>query len=986
MRSLYLFLLIILSSISAFSQDGPKKYSIKGNIKDAATGETLLGATVVVKAGVGAVADLDGNYEIKVEPGVYNLKVTYVNYAPQSIKVKVVDKDVTVNIQMENQMLDEVEISANIGTVRETPVAISNIDQKKIQEELGGQDLPMLMNSTPGVYATQQGGGAGDSRITLRGFDQTNIAVLVDGVPVNDMENGAVYWSNWDGLSEITKTMQVQRGLGATKLAIASAGGTMNIITNGIDQKRQTTIKRDFGNNNYQRTSIAFNSGLIKNKFGVVFAGSYRTGDGWVEGTFINAWSYFVKFQWKVNSRHLLSLSANGAPQSHGQRTTKMPIGLYSRELASQLGVKNPTLNMYQSSMIDTNKLGERPWEYNPDLAKLNGQNYYSTVNFYHKPLFNLSHFWSVTDRITISTVGYASFGTGGGTDFNTTVLPNKSIGYVDLTAIYNGNQVPSAPNSQFYKFYGPEPRSKTFVRAAMNNHHWYGLLSTAIFKLDTAWTFTFGLDARYYRGLHYRAVYDLLGGSYFPDNTSDKNRPTGVYDPFNQSYVDPRYKNDMRNEGDTIGYNNDGFVNWGGLFSQIEYKKNKWTAFATATGSFTGYQRVDYFAKKDIDVGPELKGFKKFIDYFKDNRNDQVLEAIVGFNETVLYNGTDYIVYNNTKNHTYQHADTTFVITYNTNSTVPKDTAYIVGAKSYTIDSKEAKYNRTKKKWFPGFTIKGGVNYKINSNYNVYANAGVLSIAPKFNNVFTNSTDVKNREYKDAQNQVIISQEVGAGAKYRTFAANINLYYTIWNNKPVNPIVLKDGSSVNVNGVNASHRGVEIDGTYKIIKNLELEGAVSLADWIYTSGRQAFIYSDQGVIVDTLDFSAVGVHIGNAAQNQVSGAVKYSFKGFYIKPRYTFFGKNYSNFDPTSLLEGHKDRDSWRMPDYSLVDLNAGYETKYQGVKLNITASINNFMNVFYISDAQNNAIGKQTFDANSATVFIGQGRRYVVGLRVTF
>ena len=47
------------------------------------------------------------------------------------------------------------------------------------------------------VYAAQQVEGDGDARVTIRGFDQTNLAVMVDGVPMNDMETGQVYWSNW---------------------------------------------------------------------------------------------------------------------------------------------------------------------------------------------------------------------------------------------------------------------------------------------------------------------------------------------------------------------------------------------------------------------------------------------------------------------------------------------------------------------------------------------------------------------------------------------------------------------------------------------------------------------------------------------------------------------------------------------------------------------------------------------------------------------
>ncbi|HEY1040787.1 MAG TPA: TonB-dependent receptor, partial [Bacteroidia bacterium] len=549
----------IFSTVCAHAQS--TTFLIKGTIKDATSGETLIGASVMAKPGVGAVSDLDGNYSIKVEPGTYSLKVNYVGYTPQTIKVKVVDKDVVVDIILESQMLDEVEISANIGTVRETPVAISNISQEKLQEEIGGRDITMVMNSTPGVYASQSGGGAGDSRVTLRGFDQTNIAVLVDGVPVNDMENGAVYWSNWDGLKDITKTIQIQRGLGATKLAVASVGGTMNIITQGIDQKQTTSLKREYGNNNYQSTTLSYNSGLLKNKFGIVFAGSYRTGDGWVQQTWNEAWSYYIKLQWKVNNRHLLSFNCNGAPQKHGQRNNKYTIGTYSLKFAEDVGIVDPEKNMLLGG-VTTVSQGPRPLYYNANVGRLNGEDYNIFVNFYHKPLFNLSHFWNATDKLSISTVAYASFGTGGGTSLSTGVVnPNPTLGYINLDNYYLGNTTSSLTGTNAW-YSTTERRSSSIVTAARNDHKWYGLLSTASYQLDSAFRLTFGIDARLYRGLHYGQVYDLLGGGYYVNN-SDNNQPKGLY------AFDPRFKYSVKKEGDKILYNYDGMVDWGGLFGQ---------------------------------------------------------------------------------------------------------------------------------------------------------------------------------------------------------------------------------------------------------------------------------------------------------------------------------------------------------------------------------------------------------------------------------
>lgn len=128
---------------------------------------------------------------------------------------------------------------ADIAKDRKTPVAVSTIKEAQIVERLGNQEFPEILNSTPSVYTTKGGGGFGDGRINLRGFANENIAVMVNGMPVNDMENGQVYWSNWAGMSDVTSAMQVQRGLGASKLAIASVGGTINILTRAADKEKE---------------------------------------------------------------------------------------------------------------------------------------------------------------------------------------------------------------------------------------------------------------------------------------------------------------------------------------------------------------------------------------------------------------------------------------------------------------------------------------------------------------------------------------------------------------------------------------------------------------------------------------------------------------------------------------------------------------------------------------------------------------------------
>lgn len=417
-----------ISSFAINAQD-TSRVTLSGTIKDSETGEGLIGATVLVKSGVGAVADLEGNFKLQLPKGDYTIEVSMLGYSKYVQKIKLYAHK-KIDVKLENRVLDEVEVVANVAQVRETPVAFSSISATKIQEELGSQDISMIANTTPGAYASSSGGGSGDSRVTLRGFDQRNIGVLVDGIPVNDMENGQVYWSNWDGLKDITKTLQIQRGLGASKLAISSVGGTMNFITNGIEQKQQLTVKKEWGNNMYNLMALSYNSGLINNKWGFTLAGTYKSGDGWAEGTWTNAYSYFAKIQYMPNSRHIISIGANGAPQSHGQRSSKMQIVVYDKEYAKKLGVNSDSV--LRSWVVNANGTpnnssikyttptqGNRDLRWNPDQAMLNGNMFNDKINYYHKPLFNLNHFWKISEKTNLSTVVYASIGKGGGTGYS---------------------------------------------------------------------------------------------------------------------------------------------------------------------------------------------------------------------------------------------------------------------------------------------------------------------------------------------------------------------------------------------------------------------------------------------------------------------------------------------------------------------------------------------------------------------------------------
>ncbi|MDQ3046271.1 MAG: TonB-dependent receptor [Bacteroidota bacterium] len=908
MKNLYLFLFFFLINFALLAQNGGE---IKGTVKDAVTGETVVGASVMVAEGKVAVTDINGNYSIAVDSGSYTVTISYVGFEPQKQKIKVGNKPVTLNLSLATKTLNEIEVTADVAKIRETPVAFSTITIKQIKEELGTRDLPMILNSTPGVYATEQGGGSGDARVSIRGFDQRNVAVMVDGVPVNDMENGQVYWSNWDGLGDITQSMQVQRGLGASKLAIASVGGTINIITKGIDNKFGVAIKQEVNNYGLYKTSFGFNSGQLKDGWGITLAGSRKWGNGYADATFTDAWSYFFKIQ-KRFKKHLFSLSANGAPQSHGQRNLKLGVPFYSEKLAKSLGINADSVYQYSGvspfQYYTTATQGERGIKYNPNWGELNGKPFNERVNYFHKPQFNFTHFWTPNEKLYVSTVLYMSIGKGGGTGIKGSVDRDSTTGQLNFQQAYDLNTT-SAYNPAYSSNEHP---SNVYLRSSNNDHVWYGLISSWNYKISPSISSLIGVDARYYKGSHYQSVYDLIGGDYAIDN-SDKNVPGGA--PYGKKYV-----------GDKVSYNNDAIVMWGGAFGQVEYKKNKWTTFLTGTVSETGYQRIDHFRKKDL-VLP-----------------DTLIPQVLGYGNTYTYNGV-----------------------------------------TYTPESPEAKTSTTPRKWFLGYTIKGGANYNINDHQNAFINLGYLNMAPRMNVVFDNN----NKAFLNPKNQKVYAIEAGYGFHNQKFAANLNLYYTLWKNKPPSytptvPDLVNGGVlSYNINGLDALHKGVEVDFIYKLLKNLDVQGILSIGDWKTISGEKVYVTNEDGIVQDSVDFSAKNVHVGDAAQIQVGGSIRYEIiKNLYIKPRYTYFGKNYANFDPILLTGENKDRESWKMPGYGLLDIHAGYEFNYWKLKFSLSAGVVNVFNATYITDAQNGI----KFDATTATVFVGMGRRYNVGLLIAF
>ena len=501
------------------------------------------------------------------------------------------------------QFLEEVVVSSgviDIAKERETPIAVSQISAQEVLLKVGNQEFPEIMNKTPGVYATKQGGGYGDSRISLRGFDQRNTSFLINGQPVNDMENGWVYWSNWQGLTDVASGIQVQRGLGASKLAVPSVGGTVSIFTKSAEKQQGGSITQMIGNDGYIKTTAAYNTGVNDKGWYSSYLLTKWSGNGYVYNTSGAGWTYFAAVGYTPEgSAHSLNLSLLGAGQWHHQRDVWVSIRDYEN---------------FGESGIDQ--------RWNTNGGTLNGEEFNMRRNFYNKPLATFNWDWKISENINLATSLYGSAGRGGGTGprgKNYDVLPfredltsffiedgktdfRRTDGTVNYDAIVSDNRAGASPyTGAISKFEGSLLGSNGYSddgvfksgmirRASMNSHNWVGGISNLNINADKM-RYSIGVDLRNYKGFHYRTLNNLMGfDGYY--STGNKNSAGQII----ETVIEASPFNNTGLQGPKIDYYNIGYVGWQGVNGLAEYSGDKLTAVLQAGLSNQSFQREDLF------------------------------------------------------------------------------------------------------------------------------------------------------------------------------------------------------------------------------------------------------------------------------------------------------------------------------------------------------------------------------------------------------
>ena len=894
---LLLILSIITTSLSA------QTLSLKGIIKDQKNLEPIAGAAIIPDGKQpAAVSDNSGIFSIDLPQGAKSLTITCLGYADYIMSLQEgVSNLGVVYLEPQEMILENAVVTGQTAVVRKTPVVATNVYAIEIEEKLGNQEFTEALKYTPGIHVNRQGGGWGDSEIFMRGFDNSNIAVMLNGVPVNDMETGTVYWSDWASLSDITAVMQAQRGIGAGKVSAPSVGGTINIVTKSINSTSGGTVTFMMGNDGFNKVSFSVNSGFLKNGWAITLLGSKSSGNGYVQGTDFLVYSYFANITKKFNDRHQLSIIAFGAP--HQQ---------YSRMNALTKAEWDYVARAYT--------LSDRDWtKYNPDYgfngAGLRKSNEYS---IYHKPYVSLNYVWNINDRTNWSTNAYASYGYGGGysgkadeDDYSEYDWYSTDYGVLNrkfrrLDGTYDYAKIEEINGAS-------ENGSKLVMSQQVGTQYTFGLVSTLTTRLSDRWEFYGGIDFRRYKSGHTNELIDLFGGEYYIDPCRSEVSPS------NNKAATAAWMTEQLGVGDVIYRDYDTHIIQGGLFGQMEYSFDDVTAFVAGSLARTSYWKYDRLYYDSASARSENIGF-----------------------------------------------------------------------------------------W--GGTVKGGVNWNIDGQHNVFANVGYISRAPQFKSGAFMSPTSSNVTNKMAKNEKSATVEVGYGYHNAYISFNACGYFTEWMDKSMTKKgKLSEQYYINMTGVNSRHMGLEFDLNANPMSWMELKAMLAIGDWEWDSDNvKGYAYSINGQAIDSDGNSTEpgsanhawavinmkGIKVGGSAQTTAALEVTIKpFDGMRIGGGYTFFGRNFAYYSLSgSSLKLGKElyvSEPWRLPNSSCLDMRASYSFNLGSFKATAFGQVYNLLNKRYIEKAWNPSTvsaSKTEINPEDVYYFYAPGITWNCGLKINF
>lgn len=437
-------------------------------------------------------------------------------------------------------------------------------------------------------------------RYRIRGYDADFFSTYMNGMPMENLDNGFTPFGLWGGLNDVLRNRDYAHGLRPTPYAFGDLGGLTYLDTRASYQRKQTSINYAISNRNYvHRMMVTHSTGLNKKGWAFSFSGSRRwANEGFSDGTYYDGWSFYTGVDKRFNDKHLLSFVAFATPTENGRQGSSVAE---MRDIAGD--------NFY-----------------NPFWGYQNGKKRNSSIAKSFQPFGILTHDWKISDKmniVTAATFGYGKRSTTGLDWYNVAdprpdyyrYLPSyqedpnirqevldqmrndinlRQINWDKLyTTNYNSFDVVNNVNGIAGNTVAGR-RSRYIVEERVINTKRYGFNSTMNAALRENVSLTAGASFQSQTNRYYKEVNDLLGGDFYVNvnQFAERDFPTSQ----DAAQNDLNTPNRILHVGDKFGYDYDINIRKASAFVQTSVKFRKIDFFVGVEHSYTRFWRVGQY------------------------------------------------------------------------------------------------------------------------------------------------------------------------------------------------------------------------------------------------------------------------------------------------------------------------------------------------------------------------------------------------------
>lgn len=307
--------------------------------------------------------------------------------------------------------IPSITVTTTRAEERKSPVPFSELSQRDIQKLHTNVDLPKVLSDLPSIlFFSENGNSIGYSNLTMRGFNQRRISVLINGIPQNDPEDHNVYWINTPDLMSSLSKIQVQRGAGLATTGTAAIGGSIALTTNDFINERFVRYSggigvQEFGANdrtifanNSFRNSLELSSGLVDN-YAFYARISKIESYGYRDNSWANLNSFFfsaVRFDENLSTQ----INVFGGPIEDGLAYTGLP--------KQYITDRNLRRRNYSDWAYNSDSLNSQMPSLSYSVQRRNQE-----IENFHQPHFEVLNDWKINENVTFKSSLFYYTGTG---------------------------------------------------------------------------------------------------------------------------------------------------------------------------------------------------------------------------------------------------------------------------------------------------------------------------------------------------------------------------------------------------------------------------------------------------------------------------------------------------------------------------------------------------------------------------------------------